>query len=98
MENQNELNRDQTPVFLKYDELPEKTQKAKNLEYTIADAVMNVAGGDAFRGCMDVDYGRRGERPQIWKLFLWKAKNRVANNSNNHPSAPLPKNVQRGGD
>ena len=35
--------------------MPEKTQKAKNLEYTIDDAAMNVVGGDAFRGCMDVE-------------------------------------------
>ena len=65
------FNKGEIPVFLKFQDFPEKIQKSQHIEYLVAEAAIKVVGDEAFRGLMDVDYGRRGERPQIWKLFVW---------------------------
>ena len=65
------FNRGEIPVFLRFHDFPEIIQKSQHLEFLVAKAAINVVGDEAFRGLMDIDYGRREERPQIWKLFVW---------------------------
>ena len=57
---------------LKFYDFPIQTQKSKHAEYLVASAAIKVVGAEAFRGLMICEFsGNPGERPGLWKLFLW---------------------------
>ena len=66
------INKGEYPVYVKFYDFPIQTQKSKHAEYLVASAAIKVVGAEAFRGLMICEFsGNPGERPGLWKLFLW---------------------------
>ena len=66
------INRGEFPVYVKFYDFPLQTQRSKHAEYIVASAAIKVVGAEAFRGLMVCEFsGNPGERPGLWKLFLW---------------------------
>ena len=66
------INKGEFPVFVKFYDFPIKVQKSRHAEFLVASAAIKVVGAEAFRGLMICEFsGNPGERPGLWKLFLW---------------------------